>query len=129
MSPVAMCRNPKSACRRSACVPFPAPGGPSMTRFNSDNTPRLLQEALVTSHHQLRLELLHRFERDADHDQDRGPAEVEVLVRAREQDRGQRRYRREEQRTWERQAREDAIEEFRPGGAGPTPGNEPPYLS
>ena len=44
-----------------------------------------LQEALVTSHHQLRLELLHRFERDADDDQDRGAAELELLVGLREQ--------------------------------------------
>ena len=96
---------PKSSRRRSACVPLPAPGGPSRIRFSSDKTEaayplgaasplrrlpagarprarRLLQEALVAAHHQLRLELLHRFERDADHDQDRGAAEVEVLVRA-----------------------------------------------
>ena len=38
----------------------------------------LLQEALVVAHHQLRLELLHRVQRHADHDQDRGAAEVEV---------------------------------------------------
>ena len=38
----------------------------------------LLEEALVVAHHQLRLELLHRVQRDADHDDDRGAAEVEV---------------------------------------------------
>ena len=38
----------------------------------------LLQEALVVAHHQLRLELLHRVQRDADDDQQRGAAEEEV---------------------------------------------------
>ena len=38
----------------------------------------LLQEALVVAHHQLRLELLHRVQRHADHDQDRRAAEEEV---------------------------------------------------
>src|SRR5436305_1317164 len=105
MSPVAMCGRLKSSRRRSACVPLPAPGGPSRMRFISDTTgadypagvglevappaAALLQEALVTSHHQLRLELLHRFQRDPDDDQQRGAAEVEVLVRAREEDRRQ----------------------------------------
>ena len=79
-------RSPR--CRRSAWVPLPAPGGPSRIRFSLDirrslsarQAPldELLQEALVTAHHQLRLQLLHRFQRDADHDQDRGAAEAEV---------------------------------------------------
>ena len=38
----------------------------------------LLQEALVVAHHQLRLELLHRVQRDADDDQHRRAAEEEV---------------------------------------------------
>src|SRR5436189_1976692 len=102
MSPVAMCGTLKSSRRRSAWVPLPAPGGPSRMRFISDTTAAdypagegleggarsraLLQEALVTSHHQLRLQLLHRFQRDPDDDQQRGAAEVEVLVRSREED-------------------------------------------
>src|SRR5207248_8913599 len=155
MSPVAMCGIPKSSLRRSAWVPLPAPGGPSMIRFNSLTTeaayplrrapcgwPRpapdgplrplrgrgpsrvgrglgrsvwagfLLEEALVTSHHQLRLELLHRFQRDADDDQDRGAAEWDVLVGARYQDRRQRCDGGEEQRAREGQPREDPIQEF-----------------
>src|SRR6202035_3389279 len=119
MSPVEMCGMAKSSRRRSACVPLPAPGGPSSIRFSSDTTGadypldagacgwlvavaggpsrrrgagELLEEALVTSHHQLRLQLLHRFERYPDHDQDRGPTEVEVLVGACEQDRGEGRH-------------------------------------
>src|SRR5271154_4061069 len=102
MSPVDRWGSAKSSCRRSACVPFPAPGGPSRIKFNSSDTTwaaymatpnagLLLQESLVTSHHQLRLELLHRFEGHADHDQNRGPAEGDVLVGAGDQDRRQRR--------------------------------------
>src|SRR5882724_10152921 len=140
MSPVEMCGSWKSSRSRSAWVPLPAPGGPSRIRFISDKTEAayplarglcqrpgacsartgsaaLLEEALVTSHHQLRLELLHGFERDADHDQDRGAAEEEVLVGARYQDRWQRGDGGEEQRAGERQASEDAVEEF--GGRAP----------
>ena len=38
MSPVEMCGSAKSSRRRSACVPLPAPGGPSRIRFSSDKT-------------------------------------------------------------------------------------------
>jgi hypothetical protein len=51
---------------------------------------RLLQEALVVAHHQLRLELFHGVEGDADHDQDRRAAEEEVGRRLVDQDRRQR---------------------------------------
>ena len=34
MSPVEIFGMPFSAANRSACVPFPAPGAPSMTRFS-----------------------------------------------------------------------------------------------
>src|SRR5919198_669217 len=70
MSPVAMCGSPYSAAIRFACVPFPAPCGPSKSTFTA-----LLEEALVAAHHHLRLHLPHRVERDADHDQNRGAAE------------------------------------------------------
>src|SRR6478752_10716946 len=91
----------KSSCRRAAWVPLPAPGGPTRMRLSSDKVetdelawtserrrkrdpgigrrrPYLLEEALVVAHHQLGLELLHRVERDPDHDQDGCPAEEEV---------------------------------------------------
>src|ERR1700722_9766051 len=74
---------------------------------------RLLEKALVTAHHQLRLELLHGFQRHTDDDQDGGAAKLEVLVRARDQDRGQRSDGGEEQRAGEGEAGENAIEEFR----------------
>src|SRR5437764_3508824 len=86
MSPVEMNGSRKSMRSRSACVPFPAPGGPNRIRFSSGmgaayratagqaRAQVLLQETLVVAHHQLGLELLHRVQRHPDHDQDRGPA-------------------------------------------------------
>src|SRR6185437_4054121 len=135
-SPVAMCTSAKSSRNRSACVPLPAPGGPSMIRFSSDKSAslpasagsRLLQEALVTSHHQLRLELLHRFQRDADHDQDRGPSKRDVLVGASDQDRRQRGDGGEEQGARERQPREDPVEEFGRRAPRPDAGDEAAVL-
>src|SRR5271166_6010482 len=137
MSPVEMWGSAKSSRRRSACVPLPAPGGPSRIRLSSDTTAadyplarlqaqpaaprrspsrrpraRLLQESLVAAHHQLRLELLHRFQRHADHDQDRGAAEVELLMGAREQDRRECRDSGEEQGAREGEAGEDPVQEF-----------------
>src|SRR5919198_1828524 len=70
MSPVAMCGSPYSAAIRFACVPFPAPCGPSKSTFTT-----LFEETLVAAHHHLRLHLPHRVERYPDHDQDRGAAE------------------------------------------------------
>ncbi len=35
MSPVEMCGIPLAAANDFACVPFPAPGGPSITRFSA----------------------------------------------------------------------------------------------
>src|SRR3954465_10281157 len=107
MSPVAMYGRWKSSVTRAACVPLPAPGGPSRMRLSSDMRAMddfesapcsrrakrgiLLQEALVVAHHQLRLELFHRVQRDADHDQQRRAAEEEVRVGLGDQDRRQRR--------------------------------------
>src|SRR3954464_639103 len=143
MSPVATYASEKSSWRRSAWVPFPAPGGPSRMRLSSDivrgnrNTPRspaatrtrgrapyLLQEALVVAHHQLRLELLHRVEGHAHDDEQRGAAEEEVRARLVDQDRRQGRDRREVQRAGERQAREDPVEELRGRAPRPHPRDE-----
>src|SRR5690349_12182613 len=49
----------------------------------------LSEKTLVVAHHQLRLELLHRVERDADHDQDRRAAEEEVRAGLVDENRGQ----------------------------------------
>ena len=75
----------------------------------------LLQEAFVVAHHQLRLELLHGVEGDADDDQQRGAAEVEARGRAggRDDDGRERGDRREVQGSRERQAGEDAVQELR----------------
>src|SRR5215211_2229395 len=126
-SPVPMYGSPKSSVRREACVPLPAPGGPSRIRFNSLMSivvrrslacgdrrakPYSLQEAFVVAHHELRLELLHGVKGDADHDQDRGAAEVEVRRRLVDEDRRQRRHGRQIQRARERQPREDPVQEL-----------------
>src|SRR5215207_7173600 len=119
---------PKSSFSLSAWVPLPAPGGPSRMRLSSLKPGSLFQEALVVAHHQLRLELLHRVERDADHDQDRGAAEVEVRTGLVEQDRRQRRDRGQVERAWERQAGEDAVEELGRGPPWSHPGDEAAVL-
>ena len=88
----------------------------------------LLQEAFVVAHHQLRLELLHRIEGDADDDQQRGSAEQERGTGLGDENRRERRDRRQEQRAGERQPGEDAIEELGRWPAGPHPGDEPAVL-
>src|SRR2546430_15315694 len=85
MSPVEMNGSWKSASRRSAWVPLPAPGGPNRIRLScggtgvtvsSQRAAKLLQKSLVVAHHQLRLQLFHGVQRNPDHDQERGaPAE------------------------------------------------------
>src|SRR5437667_2705980 len=64
-SPVVMCARPTSLFRRAAWVPLPAPGRPSNTTYT---VPGLPDEAFVLAHHQLRLDLAHRVQDDANHD-------------------------------------------------------------
>src|ERR1700710_1086471 len=128
MFPVAMYGRLKSSVRRSAWVPLPAPGGPTRMRLSSLDIRRsettapgtataravglrttLFEEALVVAHHQLRLELLHRVQGDADDDEDRRAAEEEVGARLVDEDRRHGGDRGQIQRAGERQAREDAI--------------------
>ena len=98
-------------------------------RLSSDTRRgRLLQEAFVVAHHQLRLELFHRVERHADDDEDRGPAEVERGRGLADEDRRQRRDRREVQRPREREPREDAVEELGRRAPRPHPRDEPAVL-
>src|SRR2546427_5176518 len=95
MSPVAMCGMPK--CERSmlAWVPLPLPGAPYRSRFTQPLRPfgppphtvgrsclqrKSLDEAAVLTHHQLRLQLLHRVEGDAHDDQDRSASEIHLLL-------------------------------------------------
>src|ERR1700722_16108746 len=78
---------------RWACVPLPAPGGPSrMTArpspCNTPTAPRsavtsatqlsLLYKPFIVPHHQLGLDLLDCIHRHADHDQQRGAAKIEI---------------------------------------------------
>src|SRR5579863_9289103 len=78
---------------RPACVPLPAPGGPSnMTaRPNPPEPPApprsavpaatqlpLLYKALIVAHHELGLDLLDCIHRYSDHDQQRGAAKIEI---------------------------------------------------
>src|SRR5688572_6159919 len=57
MSPVETLGIPCSRANRSACVPLPAPGGPSITRLSATLSapspdPRLLHEPIVMPHDQ-----------------------------------------------------------------------------
>ena len=70
-----------SRASRRPCVPLPAPGAraapaASLRRLPAAPDPALLHEPLVVPHQQVRLDLLQRVERHADHDQDAGAAEV-----------------------------------------------------
>src|SRR5215217_3995158 len=128
-SPVPMYGSPKSSVSREAWVPLPAPGGPSRIRFNSlMKRASLLEEALVVAHHELRLELLHGVQRHADHDQDRGAAEVEVGRCLVDQDGRQRRHGRQIQRAGERQPGQDPVQELGRRPAWPHPWDEATVL-
>src|SRR4051794_10639068 len=118
-SPVPMYGSPKSSRRRAAWVPLPAPGGPRRIKLSS--LIALLQEAFVITHHQLRLELLHRVQRDADDDEQRRAAEVEARRRAGggDDDGGEGSNRRKVQGSREGQTGQYSIEELgrRPPGS------------
>src|SRR5206468_1342157 len=73
----------------------PLGGGPSPQGTTPDFW-SLPEKTFVIAHHQLRFELLHRVERHADDDQDRGATEEEVGAGLVDEHRGQRRDRREE---------------------------------
>src|SRR5262249_5612254 len=96
----------------------------SKSRPNS----RLLQEAFVVPHHQLRFQLFHRVQRNPDDDQNRRAAEEEVRTRLVDEDGRKRRDRRQVQRTRERQARQDAVEVFGRRSAWPHPWDEAAVL-
>src|SRR5882757_311066 len=84
MSPVEIFGMLKFSAMNSAWVPLPAPGGPTRTSLTSglpsSYSRPLAQEAFVVALHQLALDLLHRVQGDADHDQHCGTTEREVLV-------------------------------------------------
>ena len=78
-SRAARCRSASSS--RLACVPLPAPGGPSrisVHRRLRPCTPRpCVDQALILVREQVRLDLRHRVHRHRDDDQQAGAAEVE----------------------------------------------------
>src|SRR5690606_31564061 len=80
MSPVESCRIPWRSTRRAACVPLPAPGGPSRMMFialpcrtaglaQPTLQLGLLDQVAVLVRQQVRLNLADRIDRDIDHDQ------------------------------------------------------------
>src|SRR6266496_100632 len=82
MSPVEIFGTSKCSAMNSAWVPLPAPGGPTSTSrtWPASFLPRSAQEPFVVALHQLALDLLHRVEGHADHDQHGRTAEREVLI-------------------------------------------------
>src|SRR5215217_3642582 len=82
-SPVATIGVPSRFDSRGAWVPFPAPGAPRRTMAFMRPWPpprrRSSDEPLVLADEELRLELLHRLDDDADDDQDARAAEGEAL--------------------------------------------------
>src|ERR1700693_3714660 len=78
---------------RWACVPLPAPGGPSKiparpspckiptpprSAVTSATQLSLLYKSFVVPHHQLGLDLLNCIHRHADYDQERGAAKIKI---------------------------------------------------
>src|SRR3954469_1487980 len=80
MSPVEIFGIPRCAEMNWACVPFPAPGGPTRTRRIT--APPLAEEALVVAQHQLALDLLGGVETHTDEDEHGRAAEREGLAGA-----------------------------------------------
>src|SRR4029077_15433960 len=102
VSPVEIAGMSRRSERTLAWVPFPAPGKPRKTKRIERPFP-LAQEAFVVAHHQLRLDLLHRLERDTHRHQDRRPAERKLVDPPDVQhDRRDQRDRRQEQRPRQR---------------------------
>src|SRR2546430_6382745 len=137
MSPVAMCGMPK--CERSmlAWVPLPLPGAPYRSRFTQPLRPfgppphtvgrsclqrTSLDKTAVLTHHQLRLQLLHRVEGDTHDDQDRSASEIHLLLvdarDLRRRDGQDDRDEPEEDRTDERDAVHHRLQVVRGGTSG-----------
>src|SRR5215210_4994303 len=102
MSPVDSWTIPRSAWRRVAWVPLPAPGGPSRTMFmgaesviaGGPSAPLaglelgLLDEVAVLVRDQMALDLRDRVHGHIDDDQQAGPAEIEGHARLAEEELG-----------------------------------------
>src|SRR5688572_29986338 len=141
-SPVAILGMPRLAASLSACVPFPAPGGPSSTmimiytvqksrrsfwllRSRLESAARLpaaesystlFHEAVVLPEQEMLVDLRHRIERHADDDQERGSAELERNIDHVGDEHGEQRDKGEEERARESDARHHVINVL--GGLG-----------
>src|SRR2546425_1145166 len=96
-------------------------------RSGSDVT-SLLDEPLVLTHDQLRLDLFHGVQRHADDDQDRCPTQVHVLRwysgECRREERDEHGHTTQEERPGKRDAGHRAVEVLRGRDARPNPGDE-----
>src|SRR5688572_27652317 len=132
MSPVEMWGMPRRSATRAAWVPLPAPGGPmnrSLMKAAGLARPETIlerilyhlgtaepevrsscQDAFVVAHRELRLYLLHRLQRHADHDQDRHAREGDGDVPDDPGDHGEHRDRSQEDRSREGDAVEDVSQ-------------------
>src|SRR3954465_5526599 len=124
MSPVEIAGISKWSAMNLAWVPLPAPGGPMMiSRISA-------QESFVVALLELALDLLHRVQRHAHHDEDRGATEREVLVRVDEHERDQRDQgdQTEVERARQRDAGQDVGQVVLGRLARPDPGDEAAVL-
>ena len=116
MSPVEICGMPSLRTRRSACVPLPAPGGPSSKqppRAHRPSLPRMRVPCTKPSYwRETRCASICAIVSSPtpDHDQQRRAAEVERHARAHRQQGGQHAHRRHVERADQRDAREDAVD-------------------
>src|SRR5690348_17656987 len=84
MSPVEILGTCRCSAMNWACVPLPAPGGPTRTRRTSESPGASSEEALVVAQHELALDLLHGLQPDADDDEHSCAAEGEPVGACRE---------------------------------------------
>src|ERR1700674_3231097 len=97
MSPVDRCGNRYRWAIRCACVPLPAPGGPSkitaqcspvarLARFRSAEAAAtqlsLLDKPFVVPHHQLSLDLLNGVHRHTNDDQEGSATKIKIYLQA-----------------------------------------------
>src|SRR2546423_8520489 len=123
-SPVAIFGIPSRFASLSACVPFPAPGGPSSTMITkpcpgsvsaaglsaAEAHPAFLHEAVVLAQEEMLVDLCHRIERDADDDEKGRSAEAERHVDQIGDENRQQRDESQKQSARERDARHHMID-------------------
>src|SRR3954471_2432327 len=130
MSPVEIAGILKCSAMYFAWVPLPAPGGPMINRRTRCYLASSAQESFVVALLELALDLFHRVEGDADHDQDRGATEGEVLVGADQHEGDQRDHgdQTEVQRAGQRDAGQDVEQVVLGRLPRPDPGDEAAVL-